>query len=155
MTCICWWDGGETTSDEDIRGGLFIVREVLSSHTHTAKFQPRYERLLLRNDHRDFRAISSKPSIPDQCQLAARTWKESHPIYGEERDTGKQYPTVRWQRSPKGKILCPCDCTKSHRNPTRPSCPGSSRRTSAGRTWGYRRPSKNRSSYTSTQPDLP
>ena len=51
---------------------------------------------------------------------------------------------------------CPrMDFQKSHRNPTRLSCQGSSQRTPAARTWGDRHQSKSRSSYKSTQPDLP
>ena len=48
------------------------------------------------------------------------------------------------QPNPKGRTLCP----------SRLSCQGSSRRTSAARTWGYRSSKNRRSSYTSTQPDL-
>ena len=63
-----------------------------------------------------------------------------------ERDTGKQRHPCRWQRSPKRKTLCTCGCTKSHRNTTRLSSQGSSRRTPAARPWRDRRQSKNRSS---------
>ena len=72
--------------------------------------------------------------IPDQCKPAARTWEGSHLENLEERDTGKQRHPCRWHRSPKRKTLCTCDCTKSHRNPTRLSCQGSNRRPPAART---------------------
>ena len=116
--------------------------------THTGKFQPRHGRLLLCSDQQDQhrrKCAQNPPSrrIPDQCHPAARTWEESHPTY------------MAWQRSPKGKTMSQCGCTKYHRNPTRLNCQGSSRRTPAARTWGYRHTSKNCSSYTSTQLDLP
>ena len=65
----------------------------------------------------------------------------------------QRYP-CRWRRSPKrelpfdapggdlgvGKTLCTCGSTKSHRNATRLSCQGSSRRSPDARTWRDRSP---------------
>ena len=51
--------------------------------------KPRHGRLLLGHDHGDQHRHKYAPHppsrLPDQCQPAARTWEEPHPIFIEER----------------------------------------------------------------------
>ena len=82
-----------------MKGELFILREVLSFHTHGS--------------------VSATPWAPSAPQLSPNQPRrncgaipvQTGPIwlYLEEQDTGKQRHPCRWQRSP----LCTCGCTET------------------------------------------